>query len=125
MLQINQFIDHDRLITAVGMYRFQNEVTSGREKLYFYSGCGHLTDGTAVEIIFFTDCSMEADEHAHKIVDADGNDTWWVTPHDLIKGLSDGTYRLVRVELYGLQTELAKEQERMRATGDYDDEVPF
>ena len=129
MLQINQFIDHDRIVTAVGTYQFQNELQSGWEKLYFYAGCGHLPDGTAVEIIFYTDCSMEADEHAHKAVDSDGNDGWYITPVDLIKGLRDGTYMLAHVGLYGVQTEMGKEAERVKRealAGNYgEEETPF
>lgn len=130
MLQINQFIDHDsRIVTAVGTAAFQNELTDGKEKLFFYQGSGRLKDGTEVEIIFYTDCSMEADEHAHKAVDSDGNDGWYITPVDLIKGLRDGTYMLAHVGLYGVQTERAKEAERVRRealAGNYgEEETPF
>ena len=115
MLQINQFKDHDRrIVTAVGTAAFQNELTDGRETLYFYQSQGRLQDGTEVEIIFYTDCQMDADDHAHKAVDSDENDGWYITPVGLVHGLQDGTYMLAHVGLYGVQTERAKEAERVK-----------
>ena len=94
MLQINQFIDHDdRVVTAVG-----------------------------VTITLYTDCAPEADEHVHRVYDVDGNERWWITPVDIVRGLRDGSYTLTYCG-DGTQTERAKMYEQMKETA-FDDDAP-
>ena len=124
MLQINQFIDHDdRVVTVVGAAMFLNKWQDGDKSwssIYFYEADGQLQDGTAVTIMLYTDCSPEADEHAHRVYDVDGNERWWITPIDLVRGLRDGSYTLTYCG-DGTQTERAKMYEEMSKTAFDDD----
>ena len=121
---MNKFMDNEgRMVTIAGMAKFQNECKCGRHTAYFYVAHGKLDDGTEVEIVFHSECSPDADERVHGYTAFDDTE-YYVTPYDIVQGLKTGDFMLAYCG-DGTPTELAKEAERMRATGDYDDDVPW